>query len=119
MPAEMTSTKPSPYLSAGPSVLGMTMWCLAALGVLGVLYSVVYDPFFILRLCGYALLGLVLESAHTFLSDGTFKPRSGSSMVTTAILVMSIPTTIPFLPVLFAMIVAIFLVKGSTASASC
>jgi Na+-translocating ferredoxin:NAD+ oxidoreductase RnfD subunit len=89
----------------------MSTWTMVALLVPTAIYSVLYHPLFILQLLGYALLGMVLEGIYFFLKDGTIRFNSISSGLTAALLAASVPPTVPFLPMLFSLIVAIWLVK--------
>ena len=101
----------APYYRVGRSTMPMALCTLAGLAVLAVLYGVFYDPWFIARWSGYVLFGLAIEAIYMFLATGRLTLRSGSSAVTAAILVMSIPASMPAKPVLFALILAIGLAR--------
>lgn len=104
----------APYHKVGLSTKPMAVYTLGALAILAVLYSLVYDPWYILRWSGYVAAGLFIEAFYNFLANAKFKLRSGSSAITAAIMVMSIPADMPMKPVLFALILAIALVKIPT-----
>jgi len=101
----------APYYSVGHSTIPMAIWTLGSLALLAGLYAIAYDPWFIVRWSGYVAAGLFIEAFYIFLVSGKFKLRSGSSAITAAILVMSIPADMPIKPVLFALILSIGLVK--------
>lgn len=101
----------SPFLRNGPRTSGMATWTLAALMVPSAIYSVLYQSPFIFQLIGYTLLGILLEGIYLFLKDGTLRFNSISSGLTAALIAASVPANMPFLPMLFAIIVAVWLVK--------
>jgi electron transport complex protein RnfD len=108
----------APYYRVGRSTMPMALYTLAGLAVLAVLYGVFYDPWFIARWCGYVLAGLAIEAIYMFLATGRLTLRSGSSALTAAILVMSIPAMMPAKPILFALILAIGLARMPVAHAA-
>lgn len=101
----------APFYRVGHSTAPMAFCTLGALAMLTLLYGYFYDPGFIIRWCGYVLAGLALEALYMFLSTGRLRLRSGSSAITAAILVMSIPASMPAKPILFALILSIGLAR--------
>jgi len=89
----------------------MAWWTLFALAVPSTIYSMMYRTPFVARLFGFVLLGIALEAAFGLLHSGRIKLRSASSGLTAALIVASIPPTVPFLPVFYAILVALFLAK--------
>lgn len=101
----------SPFLHNGPRVSGMAAWTLAALMVPALIYSSLYQPLYIVQLLGYTLLGILLEGIYHFLKDGSLRLPGISSGLTAALLFSSVPSSMPFWPMLFALIVSIWLIK--------
>lgn len=101
----------SPYLHNKPRTFGMAAWTLAALMVPAVLYSALYQPLYIFQLLGYTLLGVLLEGIYHFLKDGAVRFKGISSGLTAALIFSSVPSSMPFWPMLFALIVSIWLIK--------
>jgi Na+-translocating ferredoxin:NAD+ oxidoreductase RnfD subunit len=101
----------NPFLRNGPRSSNMAVWALIALFVPSSIYSVLYHTPFIFHLVGYTLLGALLEGIYLFLRNGTFRLNNISSGLTAALIAASVPASMPFLPMLFALIVAIWLVK--------
>jgi Na+-translocating ferredoxin:NAD+ oxidoreductase subunit D len=101
----------SPFYRVGRKTLPMALYTLVGLAILAALYAVFYDPWYIARWTGYVLAGLALEALYILLATGRLRLRSGSSAVTAAILVMTIPGSMPAKPVLFALILAVGLAR--------
>ena len=101
----------APFLRNGPRTSGMAVWALAALMIPATIYSILYQSPFIFQLIGYTLLGLFLDGIYLFLKTGTLRFNSISSGLTAALIASSAPATMPFLPMLFAIMVAIWLIK--------
>jgi len=101
----------APYNRVGRATTPMAFFVLGALAILTILYGLLYDPWYILRWSGYVSAGLFIEAFYNFLVSGKIRLRSGSSALTAAIIVMSIPGDMPVKPVLFAIILSIGLVK--------
>lgn len=101
----------SPFLRNGPRTCSMANWALAALLIPSTLYSILYTSPFIFHLVGYTLLGMLLESLYFFLKDGTLRFKNISSGLTAALIAASVPASMPFWPMLFALLLAIWLVK--------
>lgn len=101
----------SPFLRNGPRASNMAVWTLVALMVPSTIYSVLYHSPFIFQLIGYTLLGIVVEGIYRFLADGRLRFNSISSGLTAALIAVTVPPSMPFLPMLYAIIVAVCLVK--------
>ncbi len=98
----------APFLRAGPSAARMVFWTLGALTVLAAAYSFWYEPGFIWRYAAALGIGLGLELLWCLLRDGRFSVGRGSSAVTAAILVLSIPPGVPWLPLSYGLVVAVW-----------
>ena len=94
----------------------MMLKMLIALAFLAGLYTLLYDHHYMLRWSEFVLLGLALEFATNVLANGRFAWRSGASAMTAALLVMSVPTTVPFLPMFFALVVAVVIIRMGSSS---
>jgi Na+-translocating ferredoxin:NAD+ oxidoreductase RnfD subunit len=101
----------APFLHNGPRTAGMATWALAALMVPCTIYSVLYHSPFIFHLIGYTLLGILLDGIYLYLKNGTLRFTNISSGLTAALIAASVPPSMPFLPMLFALIMAIWLIK--------
>lgn len=101
----------SPFVNNTKGVINITFHMMFALTTLAILFSLVVEPYFFVRYASFVFLGLALEMAYFLLKDGTFKIKSGSSMITAAILILSIPTNMPFIYSAFALILAVIVVK--------
>jgi Na+-transporting NADH:ubiquinone oxidoreductase subunit B len=89
----------------------MAVWTLCALMVPSAIYSILYQSPFIFQLVGYTLLGILIEGIYIFLKDGSIRFNSISSGLTAALIAASAPATMPFWPMIFSIMVAIWLVK--------
>lgn len=101
----------SPYILKGSRTSMLAVWVLVALYVPVSVYSALYNPPYAAWFTGYVVIGLLLDALYHFLRDGTFHVKSLGSGVSAALLAASLPPTMPFLPMLFALIVSIVLVK--------
>ncbi len=108
----------APFYRVGHSTAPMAFWTLGGLAILALFYGIFYDPLYIARWCGYVLAGLALEALYMLLSTGRLRLRSGSSAITAAILVMSIPASMPAKPILFALILSIGLARMPIANSA-
>jgi Na+-translocating ferredoxin:NAD+ oxidoreductase RnfD subunit len=89
----------------------MATWTLAALLLPATAYSILYQSAFVFQLIGYTLLGIVLEGLYLFLRDGSLRFNSISSGLTAALIAASVPVSVPFWPMCFAIMVAVWLIK--------
>lgn len=101
----------SPFFHYGCHVKKMMFWTLSVLGVLAGTYSIVYDASFMMRWLMVVALGAGLEVAYMLLSEGRFSMRTGGSLLTAALLVMSVPSSVPLLHIFFALVFAIVVVR--------
>lgn len=99
----------NPFIHRGLRPFGQTVGVLAALAVPAACYSLLYENLFIVRLLGYILLGIAIDTALL----RTWKPRSLGGGLTAALMVTGLPPTIPFLPVLLAILLALGVAKHS------
>lgn len=101
----------APFWNSGSRSSGMALWALVALLIPAAIYSGLYRSPFIFLLLGYTLLGGVLDGLYHYLKEGTLRWGTISSGLTAALLVASVPPNFPFIPMFFAIIVAIWVVK--------
>jgi electron transport complex protein RnfD len=101
----------APFFHYGRQTRWMALYVLVALSTLALLHTVLYDPQFIWRYLLAIAMGVGLEMAYMLLDQGRLRIRSGSSAVTAALLVMSVPTTTPLLHLFLALVVAVFIIR--------
>jgi Na+-translocating ferredoxin:NAD+ oxidoreductase RnfD subunit len=89
----------------------MAAWAMLALLVPSSIYSALYDSTFVWRLIGYALLGMLAEIIYTLIIKRTRRLVCMGSGFTAALIAASVPPRMPFLPMLFAILIAIWIVK--------
>lgn len=106
----------APYMSRGPSLRARVLWVMSSLGLLALLYGVFYDWAYVPRWGLCVAAGLALEATYLALGEGRWSLRSGSSAITAAILVMSVPAGIPLLPLLLALFVGVFVARMGMSS---
>jgi Na+-translocating ferredoxin:NAD+ oxidoreductase RnfD subunit len=104
-----------PYLTIGGNSAAMAARCVVMLLVLGGLYSLFYQPVFILKLSGYMLFATLIELLYRLLRDGNLRIKNAGAALTAGLLVMSIPADMPVFAVCMALLVSIGLVKLPTA----
>lgn len=107
----------APFLTAADSSASQTVWCVAMLLILGGLYSLFYQPSFILKLSGYMLFATLVELLYRFLRDGNVRIKNAGSALTAGLMVMSIPVDMPVRAVCLALLVAIGLIKLTATNA--
>jgi len=100
-----------PFLHIGTRTSGMARWALAALMVPSAIYSILYQSPFVFQLAGYALLGMVVDGVYHLVVRRKLQFNRISSGLTAALLAASVPPSMPFLPMLFAILIAIWVVK--------
>ncbi len=108
-PADIRSH--APYRQQGPSMRARVLWVMASLSLLALLYGGMYDWSFVPRWGLCVAAGLALEAAYLALGEGRWALRSGSSAITAAILIMSVPARFPLLPLLLALFVGVFVAR--------
>ena len=101
----------SPFLRSGIRTSNMAVWALAALMVPATIYSVLYHSPFIFQLIGYALLGMLAEGLYNLVVRRKLRFTGISSALTATLLAASVPSSMPFMPMLFAILLAIWIVK--------
>lgn len=97
----------SPFLRIGARTSGMAVWTLLAVMVPCTIYSILYRSPFIFHLIGYALLGMLIEALFTLVVKRKRHLINMGSALTATLLVASVPVSMPFLPMLYAILVAI------------
>ncbi len=101
----------SPFIKIGSRSSAMAAWALLALLVPAALYSALYDASFIWRLIGYALLGMSAETIYTLIFKRKRRLVCMGSGFSAALLAASVPNSMPFLPMLFAILFMVWVVK--------
>ncbi|MCC7300960.1 MAG: RnfABCDGE type electron transport complex subunit D [Verrucomicrobia bacterium] len=102
-----------PYLTVTDSSAVQTFWCVAMLLILGGLYSLFYQPLFILKLSGYMVLATLIELLYRFLRDGNLRIKNAGAALTAGLLVMSVPADMPVRTICLALLVSVGLIKMS------
>ncbi len=113
MSEPVTPRPEPPFLRAGPTATAMALWTLAALTLLAAVYAGRYQPRFLLKYLAVLALGAGLGVAYTWLREGRLRWRAYGAMLSAGLLVLSVPPNLPVWPLLFALIVAIVLVRMS------
>lgn len=101
----------SPFLRIGPRSSSMAAWAMAALMVPATIYSILYHSLFVFQMVGYTLVGMVTEGVYTLLLRRKIRFNGIGSGLTAALIAASVPTGMPFLPMLLAILIAIWIVK--------
>ena len=97
----------APFLRIGIRSSSMAAWAMLALMVPCTLYSILYRSPFIFHLIGYALLGMLVEAIYTLVVKRKRRLINMGSGLTAALLAASVPPSMPFLPMLFAILIAV------------
>lgn len=85
----------SPFLRRGLDVREMMAGMMLCLVLAALNFSVRYDVGFLGRFAAFLCLGAALDVAYTFLRDGRLALPGSSTLVTSALLVLSIPARMP------------------------
>ncbi|MEE9368703.1 MAG: RnfABCDGE type electron transport complex subunit D [Pontiella sp.] len=101
----------APFLRIGIRSSGMASWAMLMLMVPCTIYSILYHSPFIFQLIGYALLGMLAEAVFTLVVKRKRRLLNMGSGLTAALIAASVPPSMPFLPMLFAILIAICMVK--------
>ena len=101
----------NPFLRIGNRSAGMASWALLAVMVPCAIYSVLYSSLFIFHLIGYALLGMLAESLYLLIVKRKRRLLCTGSALTATLIAASVPPSMPFLPMLFAILIAVWIVK--------
>jgi len=89
----------------------MAAWALLALLIPCSIYTVLYKTPFVFHLLGYALLGSMAETVFMFVVKRKRRLICSGSALTAALLAASVPASMPFIPLLFAILFAVWLIK--------
>ena len=100
-----------PFLRIGDRSSSMATWALLALMIPCAIYSALYHSPFIFQLIGYALLGMLAESLYLLIVKRKKRLLCTGSALTAALIAASVPPSMPFLPMLFAILIAIWIIK--------
>ncbi len=101
----------SPFLRIGARSSAMAYWAFAALLVPATIYSILYHSSFVFQMIGYTLLGMVAEGVYAMVVRRQIRFNGISSGLTAALLAASAPPHMPFLPMLYAILIAVWFVK--------
>jgi Na+-translocating ferredoxin:NAD+ oxidoreductase RnfD subunit len=106
---EMSVTPP--FLRIGKRSSSMATWTLFALMVPSVIYSFLYHSPFVLHVVGYALLGMAAEGIYALFIHREVRFNGISSGLTAALIAASVPPDMPFPPMLYSILIAVWIVK--------
>lgn len=101
----------SPFIRIGSRSSAMAAWTLLALIAPCTIYSILYRSPFIFHIIGYALLGMLAEVLYTGVVKRKRRLVCMGSGLTAALIAASVPPTMPFLPMLFAILISVWIVK--------
>ncbi|MDF7825063.1 RnfABCDGE type electron transport complex subunit D [Pontiellaceae bacterium B12227] len=101
----------SPFVKTGSGSSAMAAWAMLALLIPVSIYSVLYQATFILQFMGYAFIGSMAETIYTLIIKRKRRLICTGSAFTAALIAASVPPTMPFLPMLFSILIAVLLVK--------
>ncbi len=85
-----------PFLRRGPATRGMMLGMLICLTVTGIHFGIRYDVRFVSRYLAYLAFGALIETVYRLLKDGRLAVPHASTLVTTALLVLSVPAHMPW-----------------------
>jgi Na+-translocating ferredoxin:NAD+ oxidoreductase RnfD subunit len=101
----------SPFIRKGSRSSPMAAWAFLALLVPCSIYSILYKSPFVWHVMGYGLLGMAAESIYTLIVKRERRLVCMGSAFSAALLAASLPPTMPFLPMLFAILLMVWIVK--------
>ena len=101
----------SPFIRTGSRSSGMAAWTFLALLVPCTVYSILYRSPFVFQLIGYALIGMLAETLYTMLVYRKHRLLCIGSGLTAALISASVPPSMPFLPMLFSILIAVWIIK--------
>ena len=101
----------APFLRVGLSKDGMMYAVLACLTLSALHFSIRYAPSFFMHYMLCILSGLAIEPAYHLLNNNRFTLPRPSTAVTAALLVMSIPASMPWHQVIWGLLVALLFGK--------
>ena len=101
----------SPFIRIASRSSAMAAWAMLALLIPASIYSILYESVFVFHLIGYALIGMMAETIYTLVIKRKRRLVCMGSGFTAALIAASVPSTMPFLPMLFAILIAVLLVK--------
>jgi electron transport complex protein RnfD len=101
----------SPFLRRGPTTGGMMGWMLACLSVTALHFALRYDPSYAWRYAACLVLAGAVELLYALLKDGRLRMPHGSTLVTAALLTMSVPAHMPLVEVGAGILVAVLFGK--------
>jgi electron transport complex protein RnfD len=101
----------SPFIRIGARSSNMAAWVLLALMIPAAIYSILYQSTFIYQLVVYALVGMLAEGIYTLLIKRKARFAGFGSGLTAALIAASVPPSMPFLPMCYAILIAVWIVK--------
>lgn len=101
----------SPFIKTGSSSSAMAAWAWLALMVPCSIYSFLYAPGFLPLLLGYSVLGSMAETVYTLIIKRKRRLICMGSAFSAALLAASVPSEMPFFAMLFAILIAVWVVK--------
>lgn len=101
----------SPFIRIGSRSSPMAAWALLALMIPSSIYSMLYQSPFIFHLIGYALIGMMAETTFTLIIKRKRRLVCMGSGLTAALIAASVPPSMPFLPMLLSILIAVWVIK--------
>ena len=101
----------NPFLRTGPRSADMAAWTLAALLIPCAGYSILYRSPFVFHLIGYVLIGMAAETCYTLLVQRRLRLFCTGSGLAAGLLAASVPASMPFLPMLLAILLSVWFIK--------
>jgi Na+-translocating ferredoxin:NAD+ oxidoreductase RnfD subunit len=101
----------APFIRTGNRGPAMSAWVLLSLLVPCSIYGILYKPLFLSQILGYALLGSLAETIYTFVVKKRRRLVCTGSALTAALLASSVPPSMPVLPMCYAILLAVWVVK--------
>lgn len=101
----------SPFLRCGPNTRGMMFGMLACLTVIAAHFAFRYDMQFALRYPLYLALAALIDVVYVFLKEGRLVCPRSSTLVTAALLVLSVPARMSWWHIGAGLLVAVWFGK--------
>jgi Na+-translocating ferredoxin:NAD+ oxidoreductase subunit D len=101
----------SPFLKKGPDTERMMLWMLACLTITALHFSVRYYPAYFMRFAICLLIGAAVEAAYVLLKDQCIRRPRTSTLVTSALLTLSLPAILPWPALISGVLVAVLFGK--------
>ncbi|MDZ8119794.1 RnfABCDGE type electron transport complex subunit D [Pontiella agarivorans] len=100
-----------PFIRIGSSSSAGAAWACLALLTPCSIYSFLYHPAYLPHLIGYSLLGSMAETLYTLVIKRKRRLVCMGSAFSAALLAASVPPTVPFPPMLLAILLMVWIIK--------